>query len=134
MARHWFEHPAICPWCRSRRAARATCWPIPALLDLAQDTGVDLWLSGLHHAFHSGRAVGILFVAQAALGNRPRKLIGEAEVTARGFTWIDIGDGGKIVVTAYPAPGLVTTLEADDLPPTPGTGPFRPKRAHGRTD
>jgi len=96
----------------------------PALFDLAQGAGVDLWLSGHHHAFYSGQAGGILFVAQAALGSGPRKLIGESAVSAQSFTWIEVGDDGAITVSAYPSPDFDTELDADLLPPTLGTGPF----------
>lgn len=103
----------------------------PALFDLAQTAGVDLWLSGHHHAFYSGSAGNILFVAQAALGNGPRKLIGETRVSPPGFTWIEVDDDGKITVAAYPSPGFDTKLDADSLPPTLGTGAFRLTRALG---
>lgn len=105
----------------------------PALLALAQGAGVDLWLSGHHHAFYSGQAGGILFVAQAALGNGPRKLIGAREVSAQSFTWIEVADDGSITVAAYPAPFDIR-LEAESLPPTLGTGSFRLTRAFGRLD
>lgn len=105
----------------------------PALFALAQRAGVDLWLSGHHHAFYSGYTGGILFVAQAALGDGPRRLIGEAGVSKQGFTWIEVGDDGSITVAALPSP-FQAKLEAEDLPPTLGTGPFRLTRAFGRPD
>lgn len=101
----------------------------PALFDLAQGAGVDLWLSGHHHAFYSGQTGGILFVAQAALGSGPRKLIGETAVSAQSFTWIEVGDDGAITVAAYPSPSSETALDADTLPPTLGSGTFRLIRA-----
>lgn len=106
----------------------------PTLFDLAQTAGVDLWLSGHHHAFYSGTAGNILFVAQAALGNGPRKLIDDTRVSARGFTWIEVDDDGNITVAAYPPPGFDTKLDANSLPPTLGTGAFRLTRALSRPD
>ncbi len=106
----------------------------PALFDLAQTAGVDLWLSGHHHAFYSGSAGDILFVAQAALGNGPRKLMGETDVSAQSFTWIEVDDNGRITVAAYPFPGHDTKLDADTLPPMLGTGAFRLTRALSHPD
>ncbi|WP_170971994.1 metallophosphoesterase [Rhodobacter sp. SY28-1] len=106
----------------------------PALFDLAQGADVDLWLSGHHHAFYSGQAGGILFVAQAALGSGPRKLIGETAVSAQSFTWIEVSDDGAIAVAAYPSPGFETALDADTMPPTLGSGNFRLTRAFDLPD
>lgn len=97
----------------------------PALFALAQSAGVDLWLSGHHHAFYSGTAGNILFVSQAALGNGPRKLIGESSVSPKALTWIEIADDGTITVSAFPAPDFASPIAAGSLPATLGTGPFR---------
>jgi 3',5'-cyclic AMP phosphodiesterase CpdA len=95
-----------------------------ALFDLARGAGVDLWLSGHHHAFYSGTAGGILFVAQGALGDGPRKLIGEVETSPKAFTWIEIGDDGAIRVSAFSAPGFGASVAGDSLPPRLGDAPF----------
>jgi predicted phosphodiesterase len=96
----------------------------PALFELAQKAGVDLWLSGHHHGFYSGTGGGILFVAQGALGNGPRKLISETRTSAQTFTWIEIADDGAITVSAYTAPAFDTKVDEVSLPPTLGSGPF----------
>jgi 3',5'-cyclic AMP phosphodiesterase CpdA len=97
----------------------------PALFDLAVQSGIDLWLSGHQHAFYSGTAGGILFVAQAALGNGPRKLIGQSTRSPQAVTWIEIADDGSISVAALPAPDFVEPVALDTLPPTLGDGPFK---------
>lgn len=97
----------------------------PALLDLARQGGVDLWLSGHHHALYSGTMQGILFVAQGALGNGPRRLLGRADRSPASFTWIEVAADGRITVSAFTAPDFRTALPPDDLPPTLGTAPFR---------
>jgi hypothetical protein len=93
-----FGHLSLMPFSQGREGEVLAN---PDLFDLTQDAGVDLWLSGHNHAFYSGRAGDILFVAQTALGNGPRRLIGETRVSAPGFTWIEIGADGKITVAAY---------------------------------
>lgn len=97
----------------------------PALFDLARQFGVDLWLSGHHHAFYSGSAGGILFVAQAALGNGPRRLIGQSAASPQAYSWIEIAEDGSIAVTAVPAPDFAGPLDPARLPPVLGEGRFR---------
>ncbi|MFN4203367.1 MAG: metallophosphoesterase family protein [Tabrizicola sp.] len=106
----------------------------PALFALAQGAGVDLWLSGHHHAFYSGQAGGILFVAQAALGSGPRKLVGETAVSGQSFTWIEIADDGAITVAAYPSPGFGTALDEGTLPASLGGGDLRLTRSFRAAD
>jgi 3',5'-cyclic AMP phosphodiesterase CpdA len=106
----------------------------PALFELARVTGVDMWLSGHQHAFYSGMAGGILFVAQAALGNGPRKLIGEAETSPQAFTWIEIEENGAVSVAAFPAPAFAAPVAESALPPALGTGAFALTRALSRRD
>lgn len=97
----------------------------PDLFALAEASGVDLWLSGHQHAFYSGSAGGILFVAQGALGNGPRKLIGEPSRSPQTLTWIEIAEDGRITVSALPAPDFALPVLEDSLPATLGEGAFR---------
>lgn len=104
----------------------------PALFALAEAGGVDLWLSGHQHAFYSGSAGGILFVAQGALGNGPRKLIGERSRSPQTLTWIKIAEDGGITVSALPAPDFAVPLPEDSLPATLGAGAFQLTRKMAR--
>jgi hypothetical protein len=106
----------------------------PALFALARSAGVDLWLSGHQHAFYSGAAGGILFVAQGALGNGPRKLIGEAATSPQTLTWIEISETGGITVTGLAAPDFAAPIPEEALPPTLGTGDFMLTRQLARPD
>lgn len=124
-----FGHVPLMPFTQGRETE---ILDDPSLFALAQETGVDLWLSGHQHAFYSGTAGGILFVAQGALGDGPRKLIGEADRSPRSFTWIEIAEDGAITVAAYPAPGFAEPLPMEGLPATLGTGPYALTRASGR--
>lgn len=124
-----FGHVPLMPFTQGRETE---ILDDPALFALAQETGVDLWLSGHQHAFYSGMAGGILFVAQGALGDGPRKLIGEADRSPQSFTWIEIAEDGAISVAAYPAPGFAEPLPMERLPATLGTGPYQLTRASSR--
>lgn len=96
----------------------------PALFDLAQEFGIDLWLSGHHHGYYSGTAGGMLFVAQGALGSGPRRLLGADEVSLQTFTWIEIEEDGGIRATALAAPGF-SALAVETLPATLGSGTYK---------
>jgi hypothetical protein len=104
----------------------------PALFALVRAAGVDLWLSCHQHAFYSGSAGGILFVAQGALGNGPRKLIGEPSRSPQTLTWIEIAENGGITVSALPAPDFATPVPQDALPGTLGAGAFQLTRKMAR--
>ncbi|MEJ2308867.1 MAG: metallophosphoesterase [Gammaproteobacteria bacterium] len=69
------------------------------LESLYRKTGVDLHLSGHHHAFYPGEKNGILHVSQACLGGGPRKLIGDTQRSRHSFTVVDIDDDGGIAWT-----------------------------------
>lgn len=106
----------------------------PALFALAREAGVDLWLSGHHHAFYSGSAGGILFVAQGALGSGPRALLPDSTPSPRSVTWVEIAEDGRITVASLPGPDFAAPLPADTLPPTLGQGPFRLTRGTTHLD
>ena len=94
----------------------------PALSDLMIELGVDLHLSGHHHAFYPGAAEGIALVSQACLGSGPRRLLGADRTSAPGFTLLDIGEDGKISVTAYEGGNFTETVMINELPERLGTG------------
>jgi hypothetical protein len=64
-------------------------------------------------------------VAQGALGNGPRKLIGEGSASPKTLTWIEIAEDGGITVSALPAPDFAEPLPEDSLPAALGEGAFR---------
>lgn len=89
----------------------------PDLARLFAASGIDLMLSGHHHAFYPGREDGVLYVGQACLGDGPRALIGDEAKAPHSFTWIEIGDDGKISVSAFEAPDYLRTTDFRTLPP-----------------
>ena len=84
----------------------------PDLQSLLEEAGVDLYLSGHHHAFYPGVSGGVAFVSQACLGAGPRRLIGTQDRSARGFTLLEFGPQ-SIQVTAYQGPHF---QDANPLP------------------
>jgi 3',5'-cyclic AMP phosphodiesterase CpdA len=89
----------------------------PALDALERAGGVDLHLSGHHHAFYPGWKDGVAHVAQACVGAGPRRLIGADAPAERAITLLDIASDGRIAVTAYAGPDYATPVDFGTLPP-----------------
>lgn len=79
--------------------------------------GVDLYLSGHHHAYYPGWHGGLRYVSQACLGSGPRALIGRSDASPRAITVLDIGPDG-IDVRALTGPDFDRTLDLSTLPAT----------------
>lgn len=92
----------------------------PDLAALYRRAGIDLHLSGHHHAFYPGASEGVALVGQACLGSGPRRLLGAAEVSAPGFTVLEISDAGVVTVSAYQAPGFDEPVDVTTLPASLG--------------
>lgn len=92
------------------------------LAQLLTDTGVDLYLSGHHHAYYPGVSRGVLYISQACLGGGPRKLIGTDLVSAKAITIIEIRANGEIAEHALTGPGFDQPIDLATLPPSIGKG------------
>jgi hypothetical protein len=108
-----FSHLPIHPFAQGRETEITADHDLERMLERH---GVELYLSGHHHAFYPGYHGGIWHVGQACLGAGPRRLIGSAAVAARAVTWIEFGDDG-ISVRALPTPSLDRQVDLADLPP-----------------
>ncbi len=79
--------------------------------------GVDLHLSGHHHAFFPGASDGIAYLGQACLGASPRRLIGADEPSSRGITLLDIDvETGDIVIDFWASPDFEPGFDMSALP------------------
>ena len=87
----------------------------PALERLLQETDVQLYLSGHHHAFYPGHKDGVHYVSQSCLGAGPRKLIGTAGRSPRSFTLIEIDDG-RLRIAALQSPDFTRPIDWGSLP------------------
>ena len=77
--------------------------------------GVDLYLSGHHHAFYPGHKDGVHYVSQSCLGAGPRRLIGSAERSRRSLTLIEL-DGQQIRIAALQSPSFTRPIDWACLP------------------
>jgi len=107
-----FSHLPLWPFARGREREDIGD---PELQSLLEQAGVELYLSGHHHAFYPGVSGGIAFVGQACLGAGPRRLIGTQNRSARGFTLLEFTAEG-VQVAAYQAPQFQTLVDWSSLP------------------
>ncbi len=77
-------------------------------------SGVNLFLSGHHHAYYPGVYDGTRFVSQSCLGSGPRKPISSSSVSKYSFTVVDFGE--DIKVDAYDYPSFSRPVSRSSLP------------------
>jgi hypothetical protein len=107
-----FSHLPIFPFSQGRETEVTADRELERLLT---KRGVDLYLSGHHHAYYPGFFNGVRHVGQACMGAGPRKLIGSERVSKRAVTWIEF-DGDRVDVTALTFPLLDRAIDIETLP------------------
>lgn len=108
-----FSHLPLWPFARGRETEIIGD---PALEALFARLGIDMHLSGHHHAFYPGSAGGIGLISQSCLGAGPRRLIGDSARSEAAITMLDISDAGEIAVWALSGPEFDRLLNIRDLP------------------
>jgi len=88
----------------------------PELERILASAGVDLFLSGHHHAYYPGFRAGLLQVGQGCLGSGPRRLIGAGRRAPRSFTLVEIDSGGHVRVEALAEPDFTAPIDPALLP------------------
>ncbi|MEX5728711.1 hypothetical protein Ga0609869_002064 [Rhodovulum iodosum] len=112
-ARIVFSHLPLWPFAQGRETEVIGD---PALERLFGRLGIDMHLSGHHHAFYPGSAGGIALISQACLGSGPRRLIGDNDRSDQAITVLDITQQGDIGVWALSGPAFDKRVEIGDLP------------------
>ena len=107
-----FGHLPVYPFAQGRETEVTADHDLERLL---QRYGVELYLSGHHHAFYPGYHDGIRHVGQACLGAGPRKLIGDAARSERAVTWLEF-DEEETRISALVAPQLERRIDFTTLP------------------
>ncbi len=108
-----FSHLPIYPFTQGRETEISADHELEALL---RRHGVEMYLSGHHHAFYPGSHGGIRYVSQACLGAGPRALIGVPERSLRAITLLEFPDQGEAVITALAGPRFAQALDLRRLP------------------
>lgn len=107
-----FGHLPVLPFAQGRETEVTADHVLERLL---KRHGVELYLSGHHHAFYPGFHGGIRHIGQACLGAGPRKLIGSGQSSQRAITWLVFDDQG-VHVSALSGPGFDEPISLDGLP------------------
>ena len=108
-----FSHLPVYPFTHGRETEVSADH---ALEEILRRHGVELYLSGHHHAFYPGYHQGIRYVSQACVGAGPRALIGQAARSRRAITLLEIPDQGPIAVRALAAPDFQREIDRSTLP------------------
>lgn len=95
----------------------------PALEELFGTLGIDMHLSGHHHAFYPGAVAGIGLISQSCLGAGPRRLIGDRDRRTAAITVLDITQASEISVWGLAGPDFEERIDIRDLPARLDTGP-----------
>ena len=89
---------------------------------LFEEMGVDLMISGHHHAYYPGKRGETVYLHSACLGDGPRRLIGMEERSPRSISVIRFGDEGILEMEAYRSPEFEERIELESLPESIGEG------------
>ena len=108
-----FSHLPVYPFTHGRETEVSADHDLERLL---RTHGVEMYLSGHHHAYYPGYRNGIRFVSQACLGAGPRALLGTSARSLRAITLLEISDDGHLTVRALAAPGFRQEIERSSLP------------------
>ena len=108
-----FSHLPIWPFAQGRETEIAGGADLAALFARA---GVDVHLTGHHHAYYPGVFDGVLYVAQACLGGGPRRLVGDAARAPKAITLLAIDEDGTIAETTLRGPDYRDPISLDTLP------------------
>jgi hypothetical protein len=108
-----FSHLPVYPFAQGRETEVSADHELEALLERH---GVEMYLSGHHHAFYPGYHGGIRHVSQACLGAGPRALIGVAARSPRAITLLEFTDAGQAKISALSGPGFTSELDFGSLP------------------
>lgn len=117
-----FGHVPLYPFAKGRESEHIGDSELEELL---VRHGVDLFLSGHHHAYYPGRRGSLRLVSTACLGGGARPLIGTNEESARSIVLFDVTERGVEELDAWSGEGFDRPIERTTLPESVGDGEMR---------
>lgn len=87
------------------------------LFELLKKNGLDIYISGHHHAYYPAKKEGVLLLSAGAIGSGPRPLIGSDLPPRRTITLIDFfEDSESFVITTYDPENEMEEILPEELP------------------
>lgn len=97
----------------------------PALEELLNRHGVELFVSGHHHAYYPGRRGDLRLVSTACVGAGPRPLIGTRDRSPKSLVMFEVTADGVRALDAFGGEAYDRRVERAALPPFVGAGAHR---------
>lgn len=117
-----YGHLPLAPVARGKADEALESERLERLLD---ETGVDMMLSGHHHAYYPGRRGDLRLVGLACLGAGPRPLLGTDRRARRSAVVLQIHPDGQLEVDARTGERMQQRIDREELPRSIGTGRWR---------
>ncbi|TVR16033.1 MAG: metallophosphoesterase [Balneolaceae bacterium] len=87
------------------------------LFNMLRDNGLDIYISGHHHAYYPAMKEGVLLLSAGAIGSGPRPLLGSDLPPARTITIIDFfHEESFYTITTYDIEHGLREIDHDELP------------------
>jgi hypothetical protein len=88
------------------------------LFEILRDNGLDIYISGHHHAYYPAKKDGVMLLSAGAIGSGPRPLLNSDLPARRTITLIDFfAEPGKYVITTFDLENDMKKITPDELPP-----------------
>ncbi len=118
-ARIVYGHVPLYPFAEGRAAEALFDDDLETLL---LDHGVSAFVSGHHHAWYPGRRGALRLVGTSCLGDGPRALLGEEQVSPRSVLRFTVVGGLITSLEAYSGASFDTQIPRSSLPGSVGSG------------
>lgn len=87
------------------------------LFSMLKDNGLDMYISGHHHAYYPAMKEGVLLLSAGAIGSGPRPLLQSDLEPRRTITLLDFFDEtGSYTITTYDLENRMKEIRPDELP------------------
>ncbi len=87
-----------------------------ALEEMLVEYGVDMMISGHHHAYYPGRRDALRLVGMSCLGSGPRRLVGSEDVSEQSIAVLEFSAQGIVSLEAYAGAGFKRKIDRGGLP------------------
>lgn len=88
-----------------------------SLFDMLRENGLDIYISGHHHAYYPAKKEGVLLLSAGAIGSGPRPLLGSDLPPRRTITVIDFFQQvPSYTITTYDIENGLQEIDHEELP------------------